>query len=47
MAMTSGSVAAARKSCRDLIKQTIVFIVDLFYCFVSIVSCYVVLIQLD
>ena len=28
-----GSVAAAQKSCQDLIKQTIVFIVDSFYCF--------------
>ena len=43
----SGSVAAAQKSCRDWIKQTIVFIVDSFYCFVSIVSRSVVLIQLD
>ena len=29
-----GSVAAAQKSCRDWIKQSIVFIVDSFYCFV-------------
>ena len=42
-----GSVAAAQKSCRDWIKQTIVFIVDSFYCFVSIVSHSVVSIQLD
>ena len=45
-----GSVAAAQKSCRDWIKKTIVFIVDSFYCFiviVSIVSCSIVLIQLD
>ena len=32
-----GGVAAAQKSCRDWINQTIVFIVDSFYCFVSIV----------
>ena len=42
-----GGVAAAQKSCRDWIKQTIVFIVDSFYCFVSIVSRSIVLIQLD
>ena len=42
-----GSVAAAQKSCRDWIKQTIVFIVDSFYCFVSIVSRSIVSIQLD
>ena len=41
-----GGVAAAQKSCRDWIKQTIVFIVHLFYCFVSIVSRSVVSIQL-
>ena len=43
----SGSVAGAQKSCRDWIKQTIVFIVDLFCCFVSVVSRSVVLIQSD
>ena len=42
----SVSVAAAQKSCRDWIKQTIVFIVDSFCCFVSIVSRSTVLIQL-
>ena len=42
-----GSVAAAQKSCGDWIKQTIVFIVDSFYCFVSIVSRSIVSIQLD
>ena len=42
-----GSVAAAQKSCRDWIKQTNFFIVDLFYFFVSMVSCSIVLIQLD
>ena len=42
-----GSVAAAQKSCRNWIKQTIVFIVDSFYCFVSIVSRSIVSIQLD
>ena len=41
------AVAASQKSCRDWIKQTIVFIVDSFYCFVSIVSRSIVLIQLD
>ena len=43
----SGSVAAAQKSCRDWIKQTVVFIVDSFCCFVSIVSRSIVSIQLD
>ena len=43
---TSGSVAAAQKSCQDWIKQTIVFIVDLFYCLVSIVFRSIVFIQL-
>ena len=42
-----GSVAAAQKSCRDWIKQTIVFIANSFYCFVSIVSRSIVLIELD
>ena len=42
-----GSVAAAQKSCRYWIKQTIVLIVDSFYCFVSIVSRSIVSIQLD
>ena len=42
-----GSVAASQKSCRDWIKQTKVFIVDSFYCFVSIVSRSIVSIQLD
>ena len=42
-----GNVAAAQKSCRDWKKQTIAFIVDSFYCFVSIVSRSIVLVQLD
>ena len=41
-----GGVAAAQKSCRDWIKQTIVFIVDSLYCFVYIVSRSIVSIQL-
>ena len=34
----SSSVAAARKICRDWLEQTMVFIVDSFNCFISIVS---------
>ena len=46
-AQTVGRVAAARKSCREWKTQTVVFIVDSFCCFVSIVSHSVVLIKLD
>ena len=46
-AASLGSVAATQKSCQDWVKQTIVFIVDSFYCFVSIVSSSIVSIQLD
>ena len=41
----TASVAAARKICRDWLKQTIVFIVDSFNCFISIVSRSIVSIQ--
>ena len=42
----TGSVAAAQKSCRDWIKQTVVFTADSLYCSVSIVSRSIVSIQL-
>ena len=46
-----GSVAAAQKSCRDWIKQTIIFIVSIVFnsivIIVFIVSRSIVLIQLD